>query len=88
MNISLINNGGPAHINTRRVIKKFIPEIANNSKNLAALLLPRKLLRSLLSGFETEEKRFPLGLGYLSAMLKRHGHTVYLLDRFADLDEK
>jgi len=42
------------------------------------------MLRSLLSGFATTEKRFPLGLGYLSAMLKQNDHSVCLVDRFAD----
>ncbi len=87
MKILLINNGEPTQINARKVIKKYIPEIADNFKNLASLVLPRRLLRSLLSGFGTGEKRFPLGLGYLSAMLKQHGYSVYLVDRFADPDD-
>ena len=38
------------------------------------------------SQFSMGEKRFPIGLGYLSAMLKRGGHTTRLVDRFADHD--
>ncbi len=34
--------------------------------------------------FGTNERRFPIGLGYLSAMLKQRGHQVILVDRFAD----
>lgn len=34
--------------------------------------------------FGTDERRFPIGLGYLSAMLKREGKEVELVDRFAD----
>jgi len=34
--------------------------------------------------FSTGEKRFPIGLGYLSAILKSNGHSVELVDRFAD----
>lgn len=36
------------------------------------------------AAFGTDERRFPIGLGYLSAMLKQHGHQVELVDRFAD----
>ena len=36
------------------------------------------------AGFSTNERRFPIGLGYLSAVLKREGHEVQLVDRFAD----
>lgn len=32
----------------------------------------------------TGERRFPIGLGYLSAVLKQAGHSVFLLDRYAD----
>jgi radical SAM superfamily enzyme YgiQ (UPF0313 family) len=34
--------------------------------------------------FHTNERRFPIGLGYLSAVLKKAGHSVELVDRFAD----
>jgi len=37
-----------------------------------------------LSGFGVGEKRFPIGLSYLSAMLKQNNHTVRLIDRFAN----
>lgn len=36
--------------------------------------------------FSMKEARFPIGLGYLSAMLKQHGHATRLIDRFADHD--
>jgi radical SAM superfamily enzyme YgiQ (UPF0313 family) len=36
------------------------------------------------ANFGTDERRFPIGLGYLSAVLKQHGHSVELVDRFAD----
>ncbi|MBT6052407.1 MAG: hypothetical protein HOG49_36865, partial [Candidatus Scalindua sp.] len=80
----LINNGESKRISHRKVIKKYIPEIADYFKNTASFVLPRRMLRSLLSGFATTEKRFPLGLGYLSAMLKQNDHSVCLVDRFAD----
>ncbi|MBW2543657.1 MAG: cobalamin-dependent protein, partial [Deltaproteobacteria bacterium] len=32
------------------------------------------------------EARFPIGLGYLSAMLKQKGHSTELVDRFCDHD--
>jgi radical SAM superfamily enzyme YgiQ (UPF0313 family) len=36
------------------------------------------------AAFGTDERRFPIGLGYLSAVLKQHGHQIELVDRFAD----
>jgi len=36
--------------------------------------------------FSMKEARFPIGLGYLSAVLKQHGHATRLIDRFADHD--
>ncbi len=36
------------------------------------------------ANFSTNERRFPIGLGYLSAVLKKEGHSVQLVDRFAD----
>ncbi len=81
--ILLINNGEACHAYPRHFIKKYFPEITEKFKPVLPLM-PRGLLGSLLSGFGTSEKRFPLGLGYLSAMLKQHGHSVCLLDRFAD----
>ncbi len=74
MNVLLVNNGESPRALPRHVVKKHIPKIADRMKQLA-LLAPRPLLRSLLSGFGTSEKRFPLGLGYLSAMLRRHGRA-------------
>ena len=38
------------------------------------------------SEFSMTEARFPIGLGYLSAMLKQNGHTTELVDRFCDHD--
>jgi len=32
------------------------------------------------------EARFPIGLGYLSSVLKQYGHATRLIDRFADRD--
>jgi radical SAM superfamily enzyme YgiQ (UPF0313 family) len=43
--------------------------------------------RRILGGFGISEKRFPLGLGYLSAVLKQHGHSVRLVDRFVQRNE-
>lgn len=37
--------------------------------------------------FYMGEKRFPIGLGYLSAMLKARGHSTFLVDRYADPGE-
>lgn len=39
------------------------------------------------SDFSMGERRFPIGLGSLSAMLKQRGHTTELVDRFADHDD-
>src|SRR5688500_15904226 len=50
-----------------------------------ALLLPSSMQRALLSGY-SQERRLPSGLGFLSAMLKRRGHTVHLADRLVDSD--
>ena len=36
------------------------------------------------SEFSMKEARFPIGLGYLSAMLKQNGHETTLVDRFCD----
>ena len=36
------------------------------------------------SEFSMTEARFPIGLGYLSAMLKQNGKTTQLVDRFCD----
>ena len=36
------------------------------------------------SEFSMKEARFPIGLGYLSAMLKQKGHSTELVDRFCD----
>lgn len=44
----------------------------------------KKWYRSQKITFSTGERRFPIGLGYLSAVLKNEGHEVFLLDRFAD----
>jgi radical SAM superfamily enzyme YgiQ (UPF0313 family) len=38
------------------------------------------------SRFSMNEARFPIGLGYLSSVLKQHGHETRLIDRFADRD--
>jgi radical SAM superfamily enzyme YgiQ (UPF0313 family) len=84
MNILFITNGEPKQRRPRDIIKKVIPDLADQLKNFASLVLPKAILRLVLSGFGTGEKRFPLGLGYLSAMLKLGGHTVSLVDRFAD----
>jgi radical SAM superfamily enzyme YgiQ (UPF0313 family) len=66
------------------VIKRYIPGLSDYVKNHASLFLPNKVLRLLLSGFGVGEKRFPIGLSYLSAMLKQNNHTVRLIDRFAN----
>ena len=47
----------------------------------------KKWYRSRKVTFSTGEKRFPIGLGYLSAALKKEGHEVFLVDRFADAGE-
>lgn len=36
------------------------------------------------ANFGTSERRFPIGLGFLSAILKQNGHEVELVDRFAE----
>jgi len=82
--ILLINNGETGQTRPRDVIKRYIPRLSDHLKNHASLVLPNKVLRLLLSGFGVGEKRFPLGLGYLSAMLKQNRHQVRLIDRFAD----
>lgn len=59
-----------------------MPGIVQKVKT-ASLLLPPRVQRPLLSGF-SRERRFPTGLGLLSAMLKPAGHEVFLIDRFVD----
>lgn len=84
MKILLINSGHLNKITPRSIVKRFIPKISDHLKNFASLALPKKVLRLILGDFGTQEKRFPIGLGYLSAILKSRGHAVSLLDRFAD----
>lgn len=84
MRVLLINNGESGETRPRELMKKYIPNLSDRLKSHAALVLPDKVLRLLLSGFGVGEKRFPLGLGYLSAMLRQNGHSVCLIDRFAD----
>lgn len=63
-------------------VRRLYPALTRVLKE-NALLLPSRMQRTFLAGF-SRERRLPSGLGYLSAMLKRNGHTVELADRLVD----
>lgn len=63
--------------------RNSVPERVRRMIKPYVALLPNRVQRQVLGGFGLGEKRFPLGLGYLSAMLKQNGHQVRLVDRFA-----
>lgn len=81
MRVLLVTNGTQPKTSPRTLIKKFLPNVSDRLKNTAALSIPRPLLAWLLRGFSLEQ-RFPVGIGYLSAMLKQEGIEVELVDRF------
>jgi radical SAM superfamily enzyme YgiQ (UPF0313 family) len=81
MRVLFITNGSKPRTSPRTLIKRYVPNISEYLKNTAALALPTGILRYVLRGFSLE-KRFPVGLGYLSAVLKRDGIEVDLVDRF------
>ena len=83
MNVLLVASGESPRTNFRSLIKGFTPSFTDVLRKWSPLL-PRRVLRSIIKGFGTSEKRFPIGLGYLSSALKKRGHAVSLLDRFAD----
>lgn len=65
--------------------RKTFPRLTHHGK-IASLLFPHVIQRSLLSSFSLE-RRLPTGLGLLSAVLKKNGHEVILVDRFVDHDD-
>jgi len=71
---------GSENLNSR--VRRLYPALTRVLKE-NALLLPSGIQRALLTGY-SRERRLPSGLGYLSAMLKRGGHTVELADRLVD----
>ncbi len=83
MKMLLINAGEPIRPSSRKLIKQWVSPMVDTIKRISPLI-PRGLTSRVITGFGTAEKRFPLGLGYLSAMLKDRGHSPLLLDRFAD----
>jgi radical SAM superfamily enzyme YgiQ (UPF0313 family) len=84
MKVLLVNNGEPDTLTSQKVYKRVVPQRLRTLLKPHAALLPGYLQRRLITSFGISEKRFPLGLGYLSAMLKAGGHEVELVDRFAD----
>ncbi len=85
MRVALFTTGVTDIKTTKNLTRKYIPRIVRKIKT-ASLLIPPSLQRLLLSGFSLE-RRFPTGLGLLSAMLKAAGHEVFLVDRFVDPDD-
>ena len=85
MRVVLFTTGITDIKTTKNLVRKYIPEIISKIKTIS-LLLPPGMQRPLLSGF-SRERRFPTGLGLLSAMLKKAGHEVFLVDRFVDPDD-
>jgi radical SAM superfamily enzyme YgiQ (UPF0313 family) len=85
--VLLINNGPTGHDTATSARRIGIPRKARERLKPYVALLPTAVQQRLLGGFGLSEKRFPLGLGYLSAMLKQQGHTVRLVDRFAQRGE-
>lgn len=69
----------------KNLARSHLKEAVRRGK-VAGLLLPNSIVRPLMTGFSLE-RRFPYGLGLLSSMLKRNGHTVELFDRFVDEDD-
>lgn len=82
MRVALFTTGISETKTTKDLVRKYIPNTVHKIKT-ASLLLPPNLQRPLLSGF-SRERRFPAGLGLLSAMLKKADHKVFLVDRFVD----
>jgi len=78
-----VNNGPLRSAGRPRWVSSIKRYVDSSAKNDLAFLLPRSLLRATLGGFGVEEKRFPLGIGYLSAVLKENGHEVSIIDRYA-----
>lgn len=87
MRVLLVNNGEPPTVTSQKVYKRVVPSRLRRLAKPHAALLPGFLQRRIITSFGISEKRFPLGLGYLSAMLKQQGHQVELVDRFADPGE-
>ncbi len=85
MRVALFTTGITDIKATKNFFRKYIPEIVSKIKT-SSLLLPPSIQRPILSGF-SRERRFPAGLGLLSAMLKKAGHEVFLVDRFVDQDD-
>jgi len=82
MRVVLFTTGITDIKTTKNLVRKYFPHIVDKIKTIS-LLLPPGMQRPLLSGF-SRERRFPTGLGLLSAMLKPAGHEVFLVDRFVD----
>ena len=87
MKVLFVNNGPIVDNEAKNIIKKIKKDFSVNFKNNAAFILPQFVLKKILSGFGSGEKRFPLGLGYLSSVLKKSGHEVDLVDRYTLPDE-
>ncbi len=85
MRVILFTTGITDIKTTKNLVRKYIPRIVHKVKT-SSLLLPPSIQRSLLSGFSLE-RRFPTGLGLLSAVLKSASHEVLLIDRFVDSDD-
>ena len=84
MKVLLVNNGEPKKVTSQKLYRHLLPKPVRLALKPHMALLPGWLQRRAITEFGISEKRFPLGLGYLSAMLKAAGHEVELVDRFAD----
>lgn len=82
MKILLINSGEPQVRSKKTTLKQAFPFLEKFKPY--SVLMPRAVIDGVIGGFGMSEKRFPVGLGYLSSMLKNAGHEVELLDRFCD----
>ncbi|WP_022661540.1 B12-binding domain-containing radical SAM protein [Paucidesulfovibrio longus] len=82
MKILLINSGEPQVRSKKTTLKQAFPFLEKFKPY--SVLMPRPVIDGVIGGFGMSEKRFPVGLGYLSSMLKNAGHEVELLDRFCD----
>lgn len=83
MKVLFINNGSIINNEAKNFIRKIRKDYSVNFKNNVAFVLPKLMLKKILKGFGSAEKRFPIGLGYLSSVLKENGHKVDLVDRYA-----
>ena len=69
MKILLINSGEPQVRSKKTTLKQAFPFLEKFKPY--SVLMPRAVIDGVIGGFGMSEKRFPVGLGYLSSMLKK-----------------